>query len=196
MKEIYLIDGSSYIYRAFYAMRNLNNSKGLPTNAVYILTRMLIKLIKDKAPEHMVFVLDPRGPTHRHEKYGEYKATRQRMPDALSVQFPYIMDVVNALGIPIIQMEKWEADDIIAALAGKLSGDNKVVIISGDKDLMQLVGGNVVMWDTLKDVLYDPAGVEQKFGVRPEYIADLLAIMGGQFGQHPRSSGHRGKRCT
>jgi DNA polymerase I len=178
MKEIYLIDGSSYVYRAFYAMRTLNNSKGLPTNAVYILTRMLIKLIKDKTPEHMVFVLDPRGPTHRHEKYEEYKATRQKMPEALSVQFPYILDVVKALGIPIVQIEKWEADDVIAALARKLSDGNKVVIISGDKDLMQLVGGNVVMWDTLKDVLYDPDGVEKKFGVRPEYIADLLAIMG------------------
>ncbi len=178
MKEIYLIDGSSYVYRAFYAMRTLNNSKGLPTNAVYILTRMLIKLIKDKAPEHMVFVLDPRGPTHRHEKYEEYKATRQKMPEALSVQFPYILDVVKALGIPIVQMEKWEADDVIAALARKLSDANRVVIISGDKDLMQLVGGNVVMWDTLKDALYDPAGVEKKFGVGPDYIADLLAIMG------------------
>jgi DNA polymerase-1 len=178
MKEIYLIDGSSYVYRAFYAMRALNNSKGLPTNAVYILTRMLIKLIKDKAPEHMAFVLDPRGPTHRHEKYEEYKATRQKMPEALSVQFPYILDVVKALGIPIVQIEKWEADDVIAALARKLSDTNKVVIISGDKDLMQLVGGNVVMWDTLKDTLYDPAGVEKKFGVGPEYIADLLAIMG------------------
>ncbi len=178
MKEIYLIDGSSYIYRAFYAMRNLNNSKGLPTNAVYILTRMLVKLIRDKAPEYMVFVLDPRGPTHRHEKYDEYKATRQKMPDALSVQFPYILDVVKALGIPIIQIEKWEADDIISELARKLSAQNRVVIISGDKDLMQLVGGNVVMWDTLKDALYDPDGVEKKFGVRPEYIADLLAIMG------------------
>ncbi len=178
MKEIYLIDGSSYVYRAFYAMRALNNSKGLPTNAVYILTRMLIKLIKDKAPEHIVFVLDPRGPTHRHEKYEEYKATRQKMPEALSIQFPYILDVVKALGIPIVQMEKWEADDVIAALARKLSDGNRVVIISGDKDLMQLVGGNVVMWDTLKDALYDPAGVEKKFGVGPDYIADLLAIMG------------------
>jgi DNA polymerase I len=178
MKEIYLIDGSSYIYRAFYAMRNLNNSKGIPTNAVYILTRMLIKLIRDKAPEHIMFVLDPRGPTHRHEKYDEYKATRQKMPDALSVQFPYILNIVKALGIPLIQIERWEADDIIAAMARKLSVENRVVIISGDKDLMQLVGGNVVMWDTLKDALYDPDGVEKKFGVRPEYIADLLAIMG------------------
>jgi len=176
--HVYLIDGSSYIYRAFYAMREMSTSKGLPTNAVYILTRMLLKLLKDKAPEHIAFVLDPKGPTHRHEQYEAYKATRQRMPEALRAQFPYILEVVGALGIPILQMEKEEADDIIATLARRFKGQAQVVIISGDKDLMQLVDDSVTMWDTLKDQVYDRAAVQARFKVAPEYIADLLAIMG------------------
>ncbi|MEN6472906.1 MAG: DNA polymerase I [Syntrophaceae bacterium] len=176
--QIYLIDGSSYIYRAFYAMREMSTSTGLPTNAVYILTRMLVKLLKDKAPEYIAFVLDPKGPTHRHEQYQAYKATRQRMPEALRAQFPYILEMVGALGIPILQMEKEEADDIIATLARRFKSQAQVVIISGDKDLMQLVDDSVIMWDTLKGQVYDRAAVEVKFKVAPEYIADLLAIMG------------------
>ena len=176
--QIYLIDGSSYIYRAFYAMREMNTSKGVPTNAVYILTRMLVKLLKDKAPEYIAFVLDPKGPTHRHEQYEAYKATRQRMPEALRAQFPYILEMVGALGIPILQVEKEEADDIIATLARRFKGQAQVVIVSADKDLMQLVDDQVTMWDTLKDQVYDRAAVQAKFKVAPEYIADLLAIMG------------------
>jgi len=176
--QIYLIDGSSYIYRAFYAMREMTTSTGLPTNAVYILTRMLVKLLKDKAPEYIAFVLDPKGPTHRHERYEAYKATRQRMPEALRAQFPYILKVVEALGIPILQMEKEEADDIIATLARRFKSQGQVVIISADKDLMQLVDDSVIMWDTLKGQVYDRAAVQDKFKVAPEYIADLLAIMG------------------
>jgi 5'-3' exonuclease len=104
-KEIFLIDGSSYIYRAFYAMRNLSTSKGMPTNAAYIFSRMLLKLIKDKKPEFMCFVMDSKGPTERHGMYEEYKATRQKMPEALQVQIPYIIRIVEALGIPTLRKE-------------------------------------------------------------------------------------------
>lgn len=177
-KTVYLIDGSSYVYRAFYAMRNLSTSKGLPTNAVYILSRMLLKLIRDRKPEYICFVLDSRGPTQRHEKFEQYKATRQKMPEALSVQFPYILEVVEAFGIPILRKEGLEADDIIATAARRFKSTARVFIVSGDKDLMQLVDDDVLVWDTLKDRLYDRAAVFEKYGVDPDHMADLLAIMG------------------
>jgi DNA polymerase I len=177
-KEVYLIDGSSYIYRAFYAMRNLSTSTGMPTNAVYICSRMLINLLKERNPGHICFVLDSRGPTFRHEMYGDYKATRQRMPEGLEVQIPYILQIVDALGIPITQKQGFEADDIIAVLSRHCGSECKVYIVSGDKDLMQLVGDSVVVWDTLNNKLYDRQAVYEKYGVYPEYIPDLLAIMG------------------
>ena len=177
-KEVFLIDGSSYIYRAFYAMRNLSTSKGMPTNAVYILARMLMKLIKDKKPEYLCFVLDSRGPTERHRKYDAYKATRQVMPEALQVQIPYILKIVEAFGIPMMRKEGQEADDIIAEAARRFKKDSRVIIISGDKDLMQLVDDDVTVWDTLKEKVYDRQAVKEKYGVYPEYMADLLAIMG------------------
>ncbi len=177
-KTVYLIDGSSYVYRAFYAMRNLSTSKGLPTNAVYILSRMLLKLIRDKRPEYLCFVLDSRGTTERHEKFEQYKATRQKMPEALAVQFPYILETVDAFGIPMLRKEGLEADDIIATAARRFKAEADVLIISGDKDLMQLVDDSVLVWDTLKEKLYDRDAVHEKYGVFPEYMADLLAIMG------------------
>lgn len=178
LKEIYLIDGSSYIYRAFYAMRNLSTSTGMPTNAIYICSRMLINLLKERKPEHICFVLDSRGPTFRHEMYQEYKATRQKMPEGLGVQIPFILQIVDALGIPITQKQGLEADDIIAALARHCGSECRVYIVSGDKDLMQLVGDTVVVWDTLNNKVYDRQAVYEKYGVYPEYIPDLLAIMG------------------
>lgn len=177
-KEVYLIDGSSYIYRAFYAMRNLSTSAGMPTNAVYICSRMLINLLKEKNPERICFVLDAKGPTFRHELYGDYKATRQKMPEDLSIQVPYILQVVDALGIPRTSRQGHEADDIIAALAKRCGDGCTVYVISGDKDLMQLVSEHVVVWDTLSGKVYDRQAVFQKFGVYPEFIPDLLAIMG------------------
>jgi len=177
-KEVYLIDGSSYIYRAFYAMRNLSTSAGMPTNAIYICSRMLINLLKERNPEHVCFVLDAKGPTFRHELYADYKATRQRMPDDLSVQIPYILEIVDALGIPMKSRQGHEADDIIAAVAKGCGPGCRVYVVSGDKDLMQLVGGDVVVWDTLTGKVYDRQAVFEKFGVYPEFIPDLLAIMG------------------
>jgi len=177
-REIFLIDGSSYIYRAFYAMRNLSTSRGLPTNAVYILSRMLLKLIKEKHPQHICFVLDSKSATARHEMYEDYKAHRPGMPEPLQVQIPYILKIVGAMGIPMLKKEGFEADDIIATAARKFKADAKVTIISGDKDLMQLVGEGVTVWDTLKEKVFDREAVKEKYGVYPEYMADLLAIMG------------------
>ncbi len=193
---IYLIDGSSYVYRAFYAMRNLSTSHGLPTNAVYILCRMLLRLLKDMDPSHVCFVLDSKGPTVRHERYEEYKATRQRMPEALAVQFPYILEAVEALGIPVIQKEGLEADDIIASLCRKFKHRSRVCIVSGDKDLMQLVDDGVTVWDTLKDERFDAEAVRAKYGVDPAFMADLLAVMGDSSDNVPgiRGVGEKGAR--
>ncbi|HPJ93281.1 MAG TPA: DNA polymerase I [Deltaproteobacteria bacterium] len=194
--NLYLIDGSSYVYRAFYAMRNLSTSKGMPTNAIYIFSRMLLKLLKDKDPQHICFVLDSRGPTHRHAMYKDYKATRQKMPEDLQIQIPYIIDIVQAMGIPLVQIEGLEADDIIASLARRYESDFRVVIISGDKDLMQLVNEKTSVWDTLKDTTYDRDAVKEKYGVYPEYIADLLAIMGDSSDNIPGIPGIGAKGAT
>lgn len=177
-REVYLIDGSSYIYRAFYAMRNMSTSGGMPTNAVFICSRMLINLLKEKKPEHICFVLDSRGPTFRHELYQDYKATRQKMPEGLGVQIPYIIRIIEALGVPIVQKQGFEADDIIADLARRCGQGCTVYIVSGDKDLMQLVNETTLVWDTLTNKVYDREAVKEKFDVYPEYIPDLLALMG------------------
>ncbi|OPZ59899.1 MAG: DNA polymerase I [Deltaproteobacteria bacterium ADurb.Bin510] len=139
---------------------------------------MLLKLLKDERPEYICFVRDSKALTHHHERYAAYKANRQRMPEDLQIQVPYIHEVVAALGIPMVEREGLEADDLIAGLAGTYGGAHEVVIVSGDKDLMQLVGAGVTVWDTLKDQRFDAAAVQEKYGVAPEYIADLLALMG------------------
>ena len=139
MKEIYIIDGSSYIYRAYYAIRGLSNSKGFPTNAIYGFVNMLLKILNDKKPDLLAIAFDPRGPTKRHEAYEAYKAQRPKMPDALSVQIPYIHKVVGAFNIPILMMEGYEADDVIGTVSEKGRDGYEVIIVSGDKDMFQLI---------------------------------------------------------
>jgi DNA polymerase I len=182
MKEkdrLFLVDGSNYLYRAYYAIRDLSNSKGFPTNAIYGFTTMLMKLLKDWKPEHMAVVFDLKGPTERHEAYDLYKANRKATPDTLVPQIPYVKDVVRALSIPVIEMQGIEADDIIGTLAVRCASlGKKVVIVSGDKDLMQLVSDNVIMMDTMKEKTYDAAAVKERFGVGPEQVPEILGLMG------------------
>ena len=148
---LFLIDGSNYIYRAFYAIRELSNSKGFPTNAIYGFTNMLMKLCRDWEPDYIAVVFDSKGPTFRHEVYAEYKANRKAMPDELIPQIPKIKEVVRGFSMPVLEESGMEADDIIGTLVKKYSGaDFTTVIISGDKDLMQLVSENVLMLDTMK----------------------------------------------
>ncbi len=176
---IYIVDGSSYIFRAFYAIRSLSTSKGLPTNAVYGFTQMLLKLIKDENPEFLVMVFDSDKPTFRKEFYEEYKANRERPPDDLLPQFDYIKKVVRALNIPMLETPGYEADDIIATLARKVvPKGTPVVIVTGDKDLMQLVDDRVILLDTMRDKKTGVEGVKDKFGVAPEQVVDVLALMG------------------
>ncbi|MGV8050816.1 MAG: 5'-3' exonuclease H3TH domain-containing protein [Anaerolineaceae bacterium] len=179
-KSIYLIDGSSYIYRAFFALGRFTNSKGLPTQAVFGFAQMILKIVREKKPDYLCVVFDAPGPTFRHEKYGDYKATRQKMPEDLVVQVPYIKELVRLHGLPQIEATGYEADDLIAILAqnSKEAGLD-VVIVSGDKDLHQLIEDpRVVQWDPQRDRVFDERAVEERFGVTPRRMADYLALVG------------------
>ena len=179
-RSLYLIDGSSYIYRAFYAIGRLTNSKGMPTQAIYGFAQMILKVVRDKSPDHVCVVFDAPGRNFRHEMFEAYKATRQKMPEDLSVQVPYIKDLVRYHGIPQVEMEGFEADDLIALLTRwGTDHDLQVVIVSGDKDLLQLVHEpEVVQWDPQKDRVFEKDGVVERFGVTPAQIKDYLALMG------------------
>ncbi len=177
--RLFIIDGNSYIYRAFYAIRNLSTSTGLPTNAVFGFANMLMKVVKEKAPDRLAIAFDPKGPTRRHIEFKEYKAHRPPMPKDLVPQIPYIHKLVQAFRIPVFIQEGQEADDVIATLAHKAAGAGlDVVIVTGDKDLLQLVGPAVSVYDSLKEKTYGPAEVEERFGVRPEQVVEIMGLMG------------------
>ena len=177
--KLVLIDGSNYLYRAFYAIRELSNSKGFPTNAIYGFTTMLMKLLRDQEPDYIAVAFDVKGPTFRHEAYENYKATRRATPDTLIPQIPYVKEVVRGFSIPVLEQQGIEADDIIGTVARRHAGEGmEVVIVSGDKDLMQLVSGDIVMVDTMKDKTYDVAAVKERFGVGPEQVVEILGLMG------------------
>lgn len=176
---IYLVDGSNYLYRAFYAIRELSNSRGFPTNAIYGFTNMLIKLLRERRPGYIAVTFDLKGPTFRHETYDQYKATRKATPDALIAQIPYIKDIIRGFSIPILEQKGIEADDIIGTLATRFAGEGlKVVIVSGDKDMMQLVSPEIIMIDTMNDKTYDVDGVKARFGVEPEKVPEVLGLTG------------------
>jgi len=178
---LFLIDGSNYVYRAFYAIRELSNSKGFPTNAIYGFTTMLLKLLRDWKPEYIAVVFDLKGPTFRHEAFEAYKATRRPTPDDLILQIPYIKDILRGFSIPVLERQGLEADDIIGTLARKYADKNiRTVIVSGDKDMMQLVSDNIMMIDTMKDKTYDVEAVKERFGVGPEKVIEILGLTGDQ----------------
>jgi len=178
-KKLYLIDGANYIYRAYYAIGPLSTSKGLPTNALYGFTKMLLKLIREEKPDHIAVVFDTAEPTFRDELYEEYKANRSAPPDDLVQQFPYFKPILEALNIPVLELPGFEADDIIGTIAKKLASDElSVVIVSGDKDLMQLVGGAVLMYDSMKERRIGEKEVIDQFGVKPDQVIDILGLAG------------------
>ena len=147
-KILYLIDGSAYIHRAYHAIRGLSNSKGLPTNAVFGFTRILLKLIEDRAPEYAVMFFDSKGPTFRHKIFKAYKANRPPMSEDLSVQIPYIKDITSAFNLPVIEMPGFEADDLIGTFARMAEEAGFfVVMVTGDKDFMQLVTEQSTIWE-------------------------------------------------
>ena len=178
-KRLYLIDGNSYIYRAFHAIRNLSNSRGFPTNAIYGFATMLLKIVREEKPDYLGVAFDSKGPTTRHEYYPQYKATRPPMPEGLVPQIPIIWDLVRAYRIPVIQQQGIEADDLLAAAAREgLKHQLDVVLVSGDKDLLQLVGPHVVVLDTMKAQRWTPEEVEKRYGIGPERLVDMMALMG------------------
>ena len=179
VRPLVLVDGSSYLYRAFHAMPALANSHGEPTGAVYGVTNMLRRLLADYDTDHVAVVFDAKGKTFRDDLYPEYKANRPPMPDDLSTQIEPIHAIVRALGLPLIQIEGVEADDVIGTLARAAAAEGRETVIStGDKDMAQLVDGHVRLVDTMKDVEYDRDAVVEKFGVAPEQIVDYLALVG------------------
>ncbi len=177
--RLFLIDGSSYIYRAFFAIRHLSNSKGFPTNAVYGFTQMLLKVLRETSGEYVAVVFDAPGPTFRHEAFGEYKANRPPMPEALQPQISYIKEVVSALRIPFLEKEGYEADDLIGTLAKQMEKEGvETVIVSGDKDLMQLITSKVTMYDPMKDKTFHVSEVKERFGVTPEKVIEVMGLSG------------------
>jgi DNA polymerase-1 len=177
---VYLVDGSSYVYRAFFAIRQpLATSRGLPTRAVFGFKNMLEKLIRQEQPHYLAVVFDERGPTFRHEVDPTYKAHRPPMPDELAVQLPYIHRLVEAFNIPRLSLAGYEADDILGTLAQRFEAQGcNVVLVSGDKDLCQLVTAHTTILDTMKDQRLGIAEVQERFGVEPGRVIEILGLMG------------------
>jgi DNA polymerase-1 len=176
--RLFLIDGSSYIYRAFYAIRHLSNSKGFPTNAVFGFTQMLLKVLKEYRPDYLVVALDSKAPTFRKEVYKEYKANRPAMPEGLVPQLPYIRKIIEGYRIATLEMEGFEADDLIGTLAKNLEPEAEVVIITGDKDILQLVDERIEVYDPMKDKRLGVEEVIQRFGVPPERVVEVMGLAG------------------
>ncbi|MBW2510734.1 MAG: DNA polymerase I [Deltaproteobacteria bacterium] len=177
-QRLFLIDGSSYIYRAYFAIRHLSNSQGMATNAIYGFTNMLLKVIRELKPDQLAVIFDSKGPTFRKEIYPDYKANRAAMPEDLVPQIPYIKRIVQAFNLPGIEMPGYEADDIIATLAKKFSAEGMdVTVVTGDKDLMQIVDDHIQLLDTMKDKVYGPAEVAERFG-GADKVVEVQALSG------------------
>ena len=183
-KPLVLVDGSSYLFRAFYALpSSLTSPDGMQTNAIHGVLNMLDKLRKDYQPEHMVVIFDAKGKTFRNDMYPEYKATRPPMPDELRDQIAPLHEIIEALGYPMIIMPGVEADDVIGTLSVLHPG--KTIISTGDKDMAQLVNERVSLINTMSNSYHDIQGVIDKYGVRPERIRDYLALMGDKVDNIP-----------
>ncbi len=178
-ETVYLVDGTSYIHRAYHAIRSLANSKGFPTNASFGFTKMVMKLLADKTPEYLAIVFDARGPTFRHKMYADYKANRPPMPDDMATQIPVIKSIVKNLNIKMVEREGYEADDIIGTMARVCEEKGlRVVMVTGDKDFRQLITPNTVMLDTMKDAVTDYTSLKEAYGFEPEKFIDVMGLSG------------------
>src|SRR5207247_655729 len=195
MKSLYIVDGHSHIFRAYHAVGYLSTSKGVPSHAVLILSTMLWKLIREEKPDYLGIALDPPGPTFRDALFTEYKATRTAMPDDLARQLPYVRRLFEALRTPVIEVPGYEADDVLATLVEHAlkAPDLEIVIVTGDKDLLQLVGPRVrvlsVVGRTGEKIVYDEAKVRERWGVGPDQIPDVMALMGDSIDNVPGVKG-------
>ena len=182
-KKLVLIDGNSIAYRAFFALPLLNNDKGIHTNAVYGFTMMLMKILEDEKPTHILVAFDAGKTTFRHKTFSEYKGGRQKTPPELSEQFPYIRELLKAYQISAYELENYEADDIIGTLSLQAEKEGfEIKVISGDKDLTQLSSPMTTVGITRKGItdieVYTPRHIEEKYGLTPEQIIDMKGLMG------------------
>ena len=177
-KKLYLIDGPNIAFRAFFAIGGMTNSAGLPTNALFGFTNMLLKLIRDEKPDYLAITWDPKGGSFREREFPDYKGTRPDMPDALRAQMPHFSRVAEAFDMPYICIDDFEADDVMGTLARRHENELHVVLVTSDKDLMQLVTDNITLLDTMKDRRISFPEVEEKFGCPPELVPDALGIWG------------------
>src|SRR6267378_195187 len=186
MPSLWLVDGSHTIFRAYHALPHLSTRQGVPTNAVYGFTTMLLRAIREGSPTHLAVAFDEEAKAKRIEIYDGYKATRGAPPDDLMPQFPLVRQVLEAMRVPAIGFPGYEADDVIATLAKRARAQGwDVVIVSGDKDLMQLVVDGIRCYDSMYEKWYGPAEVEEKWGVPPAQVADLLALTGDKIDNIP-----------
>ncbi|MCU0651660.1 MAG: DNA polymerase I [Candidatus Omnitrophica bacterium] len=191
-KRLYLLDATAFCYRAYYALTSLATSFGQPTNAIYGFINIINKILKDNNPEYLAVCFDVSRETFRTKKFAEYKINRPPMPDGLSSQIPFIKDIVKAYGITIVEKAGFEADDIIASLSSKAKEEGMpVMIVSSDKDILQLVDENTSVFSPYKDIgtLYDRDKVLERFGIMPEQIPELIALMGDQVDNIPSIPG-------
>jgi DNA polymerase-1 len=178
-QKVFLVDGTAQLFRAYFAIRGLTNAEGLPTNAVFGFTNMLRKFLQEQSPELVAVAFDLAGPTFRHDRYADYKANRPPVPEELNVQVPYAKQVCEGFRIPVLEREGFEADDLIATYARQArEAGFEVVVVASDKDLLQLVGPGVSVFNPNKEVFLDAAGVEESFGVPPERVVDVLGLQG------------------
>src|SRR5438270_5394436 len=186
MPSLWLVDGSHTIFRAYHALPHLSTRQGVPTNAVYGFTTMLLRAIREGSPTHLAVAFDEEAKAKRSEIYSAYKATRGAPPEDLSPQFPLVRRVLEALRVPAIGFPGYEADDVMATLGRRARAQGwEVVIVTGDKDLMQLIDGSVRSYDSMCEKWYGPAEVEEKWGVPPGQVADLLALTGDKIDNIP-----------
>lgn len=186
-KKFIIVDGQAHIYKAFYAIKGLTNSKGFPTNAILGFTNMLLKILRQNNPDYVVIAFDSIGASVTRQKiYKDYKTNRPSMPKELSIQIPHIKKIVSAYNISQVEKEGYEADDIIATLV-RCNKDNeiKIIIVTSDKDLMQLVDEKTVLYDYSKGKFYEVKDVIDKFGVAPQNIIDVLSLMGDSIDNIP-----------
>jgi DNA polymerase-1 len=177
--KLFLIDGNSLLYRSYYAIKRLSNSKGFPTNAIYGFILTLRKILDQEKPPYLGIVFDTGKPTLRHKMFKEYKAQRKPMPEDLVVQVPVLKKVIEAFRIPLFEFADYEADDVLASLARRVSAEGVgPVIVTTDKDLLQVVDKTTLVYNPAKEIYLDPGEVQQFFGVKPEQVADVLSLWG------------------
>jgi len=202
-KKLFLVDAMAHIYRAFYApMNRMNAPSGIPTKVPFLFANILRRIIKDYQPDYLGIVFDTKGPTFRDKLFAKYKAQRPPMPDDLSVQIPYVRKLCEAMHLPVLEFEGYEADDVIGALATQGAKKQlEVLIVSNDKDMMQLVGKSVRTLRTgsggaKADIIVDAEKVKEILGVPPEKVIDLMALLGDTVDNIPGAKGIGEKGAT